>query len=202
MTVEGKLLLVRHGQTSANIDQVWHGHTDTPLTELGQRQAARLGQGFHRYLRRVDAIYASPLQRARITAEQIAGVVDQTVRLDSRLMEFGVGDWEGRSFEDLLGKLGFFQAMMSDQHHRAPGGESRHEVTSRFVSAVEEMRSNHHPDDNIVVVAHGVAIAFALAYWLENDSAKWVNYRLNNTSVTAIDLARGEIEYLDRTDHL
>ena len=201
MTVKGKLLLVRHGQTSANINHVWHGHTDTPLTELGQRQAARLGQGFHHYLPRVDAIYASPLQRARITAEHIADVADQTVVLDPRLMEFGVGDWEGRSFDDLLAKLGFFQAMMSDEHHRAPGGESRHEVTSRFVSAVEEIRRDH-PGDNIVVVAHGVAIAFALAYWLEKDSAKWVNYRLNNTSVTAIDLERGEIEYLDRTDHL
>lgn len=201
MAREGKLLLVRHGQTSANIDQVWHGHTDTPLTALGQQQAALLGEYFHHYLPRVDAIYASPLQRARITAEHIAGSAKQAVTLDPRLMEFGVGDWEGRSFDELRGKLGFFKGMMSDPHHRAPGGESRQQVTSRFVTAVEEFRHNH-PGENIVVVAHGVAIAFALSHWLENDSAKWVNYRLNNTSVTAIDLQRGEIEFLDRTDHL
>ncbi len=196
-----KLLLVRHGQTSANIEQVWHGHTDTPLTELGLQQAASLARYFHHYQPKVGAIYASPLQRARITAECIAEPLGQAVRLDPRLMEFGVGDWEGRSFDALRGELGFFKGMMADEHHRAPAGESRCEVTTRFVTAVEEIQ-REHPGENIVVVAHGVAIAFALSHWIENDSVHWVNYRVNNTAVTAIDLERGEIEYLDRTDHL
>ena len=197
----GKLLLVRHGETSANVDQVWHGHTDTPLTELGEQQAASLAQYFHHYLPDAKVIYASPLQRARITAEHIAEATGLSVRLDPRLMEFGVGDWEGRSFDDLRGELGFFHGMMTDEYHRAPGGESRHEVTRRFVDAVEEFRSRH-PGEDLVVVAHGVAIAFALSHWLDQDSANWVSYRVANTSVTAIDLERAEVEYLNRTDHL
>ena len=68
---QGKLLLVRHGQTHANVDQVWHGHTDTPLNELGHQQAERLGEFFHNYLPQIHAIYSSPLQRARHTAERI-----------------------------------------------------------------------------------------------------------------------------------
>lgn len=195
------VLLVRHGQTSANIEQVWHGHTDTPLTELGRQQASDLAGHFHHYHPGVAAVYASPLQRARHTAERIAGETGHEVRLDPRLMEFGVGDWEGRSFDELRGELGFFTGMMGDAHHRAPGGETRHEVTERFVTAVEEF-CRDHPGETIVVVAHGVAIAFALAHWIEDDSEFWVNYRVSNTSVTAIDLARGEIHYLNRTDHL
>lgn len=195
------VLLVRHGQTSANIEQVWHGHTDTPLTETGQAQASSLGDHFHHYHTGVAAIYASPLQRARHTAERIAEKTGHEIGLDKRLMEFGVGEWEGRSFDELRGELGFFTGMMGDAHHRAPGGESRHEVTQRFVTAVEEFRRNHQ-GETIVVVAHGVAIAFALAHWIEDDSVHWVNYRVSNTSVTAIDLGRGEIRYLDRTDHL
>lgn len=197
----GKLVLVRHGQTHANVDRVWHGHTDTPLTPLGQRQAQRLGAYFHQYLPLVDAIYSSPLQRARITAEQIAAATGLAVRLDSRLMEQGVGDWEGLSFRELRDERGFFAGLMSDAHHRAPGGESRHEVTERFVTAVEAFQRNH-PGKNIVVVAHGVAIAFALAYWLDGDTARWVDYRLDNTAVTALDRSAGTIDYINRTDHL
>ncbi len=197
----GKLLLVRHGQTQANIDQVWHGHTDTPLTELGQRQAQRLGAHFHHYLSDIDAIYASPLQRARITAEQIAAVSGISLTLDPRLIEQGVGDWEGRSFKELRDELGFFSGLMRDQHHSAPGGESRHQVTTRFVTAVEEFQRNH-PGQNIVVVAHGVAIAFALAHWVNGDTARWVDYRLRNTAVTALDRHAGTLEYINRSDHL
>jgi broad specificity phosphatase PhoE len=201
MPDQGKLLLVRHGQTSANIDQVWHGHTDTPLTALGQQQAARLGRYFHHYLSDISAIYTSPLQRARLTAEPIAAASGRSLVLDARLMEFGVGEWEGRSFEELHSELGFFSNMLQDQHHRAPGGESRHDVTTRFVSAVEEF-CQRHAGENIVVVAHGVAIALALAHWIDRDSAQWVNYRLQNTAVASIDLQRASIEYLNRTDHL
>ncbi|MGK2915058.1 MAG: histidine phosphatase family protein [Porticoccaceae bacterium] len=198
---EGKILLVRHGQTAANIDQVWHGHTDTALTELGEQQAERLGAYFHNYLPEVHAIYASPLQRAKHTAQRIAAATGHDLRIDPRLMEFGVGELEGKSFVELDGENGFVRRMMADEHHRAPGGESRHDVTRRFVTAVEEFRQNH-PGENIVVVSHGLAIAFGLSHWIDRDSTRWTRYRVNNTSVTEVCLNRFEIGFLDRIDHL
>jgi probable phosphoglycerate mutase len=198
---QGKLLLVRHGQTHANVDQVWHGHTDTPLNELGHQQAERLGEFFHNYLPQIHAIYSSPLQRARHTAERIATRTGHGLRLDPRLVEFGAGEFEGRSFQELGGDDGFVKRMMADEHHRAPGGESRHEVTRRFVAAVEEFHASH-PGENIVVVSHGLAIAFALSHWIDRDSTSWTRYRVDNTSVTEICLHRFEIGYLGRTDHL
>lgn len=197
----GKLLLVRHGQTSANVDRVWHGHTDTPLTDAGRAQAERLGAWFHNYLPEVHAIYSSTLQRARHTAEHIAARAGHELRLDHRLIEFGAGEFEGSSFDDLGGDDGFVQRMMADEHHRAPGGETRYEVTRRFVTAVEEFRANH-PGENLVVVSHGLAIAFALSHWIDRNSTAWTRYRVDNTSVTEICLTRFEIGYLGRTDHL
>ncbi len=201
MQTEGRLLLVRHGQTSANIDQVWHGHTDTPLTELGHHQAARLGEYFHNYLPDIHAIYASPLQRAKHTAQRIAELRGHSVSLDQRLREFGVGELEGKRFDELDGEDGFVRRMINDEHHRAPGGETRHEVTTRFVGAVEEFCARH-AGQNIVIVAHGLAIAFALSHWIDRDTSRWHKYRVNNTSVTEISVASGEIKFLDRTDHL
>lgn len=198
---KGRLMLVRHGETHANIDHVWHGHTDTALTEKGERQRARLGEYFHNYMPEIDAIYSSPLQRARLTAESIAARIGHPVNTDPRLMEFGAGDYEGKSFEELRNGLGFIQAVIDDEHHRAPGGETRYEVTQRFVNAVEELRENHR-SENLVVVAHGLAIAFALSHWIDRDASKWVNYMMHNTSVTEICLVDQEIKFLNRTDHL
>jgi broad specificity phosphatase PhoE len=198
---EGKLLLVRHGQTEANINQLWHGSTDTPLTELGEQQAARLGAYFHNDRPEIHAIYSSPLQRARITAQHIAAASGHDLRIDARLMEFGAGELEGKRFTEMDGEDGFVRRMMADAHHRAPGGESRHEVTRRFVEAVEEFRINH-PGENLVVVSHGLAIAFALSHWIDRDTTSWTRYRVSNTSVTEVCLTRLEIGFLDRTDHL
>lgn len=198
---KGRLMLVRHGETHANIDKVWHGHTDTELTENGQQQRLRLGEYFHNYLPEIHAIYSSPLQRARLTAESIAAREAHPVNTDPRLMEFGAGDYEGKSFEELRNDLGFIQAVIDDEHHRPPGGETRYEVTQRFVEAVEELRENHR-GENLVVVAHGLAMAFALSHWIDRDASKWVNYMMHNTSVTEICLVDDEIKFLNRTDHL
>lgn len=201
MQPKGRLFLVRHGQTSANVDHVWHGHTDTPLTELGVEQTRRLGEYFHNYVPNIHAIYSSPLQRARHTAEQIARAGGFEVRFDPRLMEFGAGDFEGKSFHELKNDYGFIDRVIEDEHHRAPGGESRAEVTERFVEAVDGFLLNH-PGENIVVVAHGLAIAFALSHWIDKDRSKWMNYQISNTSVTEICPVDAEMKFFDQVDHL
>lgn len=201
MQARGRLLLVRHGQTAANVDKVWHGHTDTPLNPLGQRQTNRLGEYFHNYLPEIHVIYSSPLQRAKHTAEQIAGSGGHRINIDPRLVEFGIGEWEGRSFRELKEETDFVDRMMADEHHRAPGGETRHEVTQRFLAAVEDYWDGH-PDENVVVVAHGLAIAFTLSYLMKNETSSWQDYLVGNTGVTEVCLNQKEIISLGRTDHL
>lgn len=201
MSEVGRVLLVRHGQTFANINKVWHGHTDTALTKEGEGQAVRLGKYFHSYLPQVDAIYASPLQRAHNTAKQIALNSGASISLDARLMEFGVGDFEDMSFDELFGTHDFYTKMMADEHHRAPNGESRYEVGKRFVEAVEEKADQHH-GENIVIVAHGISIGCGLAHWEHNDTARWVDYRLGNTSVSEVNLATGEVIFFNKSEHI
>jgi broad specificity phosphatase PhoE len=160
-----------------------------------------LGEYFHNYLPEVDAIYSSPLQRAHNTAKQVALHSGASITLDSRLVEFGIGDWEGLGFVELSQRHNYFHDMMSDEHHKAPNGESRAEVCARFVSAVEEI-ADKHQQQNVVVVAHGMAIGFALAHWAHNDTARWLDYRLANTSVSEVNLASKEVLYFNRAEHI
>ncbi|MGI9292459.1 MAG: histidine phosphatase family protein, partial [Pseudomonadales bacterium] len=156
MSNEGRLLFIRHGETPANIDKVWHGQIDTPLSAKGCQQVEALGRHFHKVMQ-PDVIYASPLQRARITAESIAQAQGMAVDLEPDLMEFHIGEWENISYSRLHHELGFFKSMMEDENFRTPGGESRSDATQRFTSAVEKIAAQH-VGEKVAIVAHGMVM--------------------------------------------
>src|SRR5690348_5687009 len=92
------LYLIRHGRTAWNNQDRLQGWADEPLDAVGQAQAAALAA----WLRPVaiDAIYSSPLRRARETAEIVAQPHGLAVQLDDRLRERHVGDWTGLTLDE------------------------------------------------------------------------------------------------------
>jgi broad specificity phosphatase PhoE len=200
MKNRGRLGIVRHGQTSANIDHVWHGSTDTALTDLGHQQAKKLGDHFHHYME-PEVIYASPLQRARDTARSIADRFDVPLHLDPRLMEFDLGDWEGATFESLRETGDVFKQLVTNPDFAAPNGESQNLVKKRIVEAIEEI-TQKHPQDNVVIVAHGVAIGIALSHFLDGDTTRWPRYTKDNTAFSELCLDSKTLLSFNRTEHL
>ena len=200
MNKRTRLGLVRHGQTYANIEYVWHGQTDTALTEHGQKQARMLGRHFHHYMQ-PEVVYASPLQRARLTAEAVAGQFGIPVRLDPRLMEFNLGDWEGATFESLRGAGNVMEQLVRNPDFTAPNGESQNLVKKRMVEAIEEI-THRHPQQNIVIVAHGVSIGIALSHLIDEDTTQWPKYSKANTAFSELCLNTRTLLSYNRTDHL
>src|SRR6476469_4028767 len=86
------ILLVRHGETPWNREGRYQGRTDIPLSETGQTQVRALGER----LKSVDIklAVASPLSRAKTTAEAILAGRSVALDLDDRLIEISHGDWE------------------------------------------------------------------------------------------------------------
>lgn len=195
-----KMCLVRHGETYANIQKVWHGSTDTQLTDNGHKQRQLLGQYFSNYMDKPDLVIASPLQRATLTAESIAHQYDLDVVSEERIKEHCVGDWEGYEFTKLHHEFDVFKSIQSDADYRTPGGESRREVTQRVVAVVEE--AWELDAQNIVLVAHGLAWSYALLHFFGTSTTSINDFHMDNTAVTEIDLARGEIINFNQTRHL
>jgi broad specificity phosphatase PhoE len=191
--------MVRHGQTAANIEGLWHGSTDTPLTERGQDQARKLGAYFHNIMA-PDVIYASPLQRARNTAQAIADAHNLEVQLDPRLQEFCLGDWEGFKFEDIDLTHDKEGRLYSDPDFAPPNGESQHGVRKRVVEAIEEILARH-PDQNVVLVSHGVALGIALSHYLHQTPTKWLDYAHRNTAYTELCPVSKTLLMFNKTDH-
>ncbi len=94
------VILIRHGQSEANIARTFAGHTDAPLSPLGLRQAEATAD-FIKENHTVDAVYASDLSRAYRTAEATALRFGLSVTPEPAFREIFAGDWEGVSFDAL-----------------------------------------------------------------------------------------------------
>ena len=195
-----RLFLLRHAETEANSEQVWHGDTDTELSEHGLSQIGRLADSFHQVIR-PDVIYASPLKRARLTAEGIAGQFGLLPKLDPRLMEMSMGEWEGVSYQDLHVVHDAFGQLRDNPNFRAPGGESPLDVISRMTKAIEEI-SKAREGENVVIVSHGIAMAFAIAHIVHDDPSRWTEFASHNTAISELCLKKRELVFFNRTDHL
>lgn len=166
------LTLARHGETSANFDGVWHGSTDTPLTERGLLQAARLAAFARERFCEAGAVYSSHLQRARLTAEPIAAELKLELRIEEDLREFDLGAWEGKSYRELYEQHRLWHHMRADPEFAPHGGESPRQVSERFTRAMRRIVARH-PGERVIVVSHAGALSMALGSLLDGDYTSW-----------------------------
>ena len=160
-----ELLLVRHAQTASNAAGRFAGREDTPLTDVGRAMAEALAEALG--TARLDAIWASPLQRARLTAAPLATRLGLAVRADDGLIEQDCGAWTGRSRAEVQAADGAAWARFCADPgaHAPPGGETGAAVAARAAAAMERLRAAH-PAGRVLVVSHKGTLRLLLAHWL------------------------------------
>jgi broad specificity phosphatase PhoE len=195
------LTIVRHGQTSANLEGVWHGSTNTALTTHGRRQAEAAGDWIHGHHRPIQAVYASPLDRAHHTAQAIGARLELEPRIDPDLAEYDLGSWEGIPFQTLWEEKRLFQNMKADPHYRPHGGESPKQVGDRLAGALRRIAARH-PGERAVVVSHGGALSIAFGLLIDNDYGSW-GRMMKNCAISELVLdPRPELLSFNHTAHL
>ena len=162
------LYLIRHGATPNNRarpPRLQGRRTDPGLSEEGLREAQRTGRTLAESP--IDAVYASPLLRARQTAEAIAAPHQLPVQTVDDLIEVDVGDWEGRPWDEIQRtNPEEYRLFMSDASvHAYLGGETLTVVRDRVIPAFEELLAKN-VGRSIVAVAHNVVNRVYLAHLL------------------------------------
>ncbi|GAA2776460.1 histidine phosphatase family protein [Saccharopolyspora taberi] len=151
MTLD-RLLLWRHGETEYNASGRLQGHLDTALTETGRTQAAAAAPvvaGFQ-----PEVVLSSDLNRARSTAAAFTEVSGMEPRLDKRLRETHLGEWQGLSGAEVEhGWPGAMSTWRATPTWAPPGGESRVEVAERASEVVDELDLTH--SGTALLCAHG-----------------------------------------------
>ena len=149
-----RIIAIRHGETSWNVDTRIQGHLDIPLSANGRWQAERLASALKD--EPLAAIYASDLTRAWETAQYLGRVQGLEVIKEVGLRERGFGDFQGKTFAEI-------EALLPDQslrwRQRDPdfspaGGESLVALRSRVISAAQRLAALH-PGQLIAMVGHG-----------------------------------------------
>jgi len=155
-----RVYLARHGQTAYNLEGRFQGQRAVPLDDTGREQAADLARRALDY--GFAALWASPLLRARETAEILARALALEIREDERLMETDAGEWTDRSFAEVRAEAPerFDAFVAGDPDFAFPGGESFAAQEVRVSAALEEVERRPLP---ALVVCHGMVIRAALA---------------------------------------
>ena len=96
------VLVARHGETTWNKEGRYQGRQQSPLSELGIRQAQALADAVAAGTPRIERIVSSPLIRCVNTAQQSADRLGLSVEIDDRLIEIGHGDWEKRLRDEIM----------------------------------------------------------------------------------------------------
>jgi probable phosphomutase (TIGR03848 family) len=183
------ILLVRHGQTPTTGKQLPGRAPGLHLSDKGRAEADATASRIAR-LPKVDAVYASPLERARETAAPIAAGRNLKVKTHKGLLECDYGEWTGAELKVLRKRPEWKTIQQHPSGFRFPGGESMAGMQLRFVSTLQDLAAAH-PGGVVVAVSHADPIRSAVADALGSHLDMFQRVVVGTASVTAI--AYGEL---------
>jgi probable phosphoglycerate mutase len=178
------VLLVRHGQTPTTGKLLPGRAPGLHLADIGVEQAKKAAERISE-LKTVDAIYASPLERARETAAPIAAARGMKVQIDKGLLECEFGDWTGAELKNLMKLPEWNTVQRAPSTFRFPNGESFTEMQTRMVSAVDRLRAKHQ-GGTIVCVSHADPIKALVAHAMGTHLDLFQRIVISTCSVSAV----------------
>lgn len=191
-----RILLARHGETPWNAEGRYQGQEDIALSPVGEHQAAALGERLKDV--RIDRAVASPLSRARRTAEAALGETRAgMLTTDVGLMEIAHGSWEGLLASEIHARDPQRLQAWRDAPDTVsmPGGESLQQVFDRAWPALVRATQGLAADDTLLVVAHDAVNRVLLCHVLGLPLPRLWTFR---QAPTTLNLLEGvDVDHLD-----
>lgn len=156
------IFLIRHGESQQNIDDVLSGITDIPLSDKGKHQCATLAQYFENI--QVDRVFATPLQRARDSAELIFRKHKHSIGILESLIEFNYGEYEGyrrSDYENSKDRI-IQQWITSPSNLTFPGGDNIQAHAQKTLSSITDLAKENN-GKVIACISHRTTIRLILA---------------------------------------
>lgn len=202
-----KIYFIRHGETVWNTLKIFQGSSNSPLTEVGKKQAIKLGEK----LKNIEftSFYSSPLGRTIETSELIIGNRDIKIDLIEEFKEISVGRMEGVpriEFETQYpGQFHNFFFNPKDYDPIPYGGETFPQLIERVERGLKKITENHKKDDIVVVVTHGMTLKGIFKVIKNIDLKDLGEFEVpKNTSLSIVDYTDGKytVEVFSDTSHL
>ena len=184
MEPDKELFIVRHGETEWNKNRKYQGQKDVKLNETGKKQVRLSAEELAEF--DLEAVCSSNLSRARDTAEEIAASHQLQVRQFAGLREIDFGDWEGKSYEEIIEqqKERFHDWLQNPGRTSPPGGEDMQEFQQRVCRAFEQILE--FSADKIAVAAHGGSIRVYMLKVLGMPLENYTRLHFDNGGISRI----------------
>ncbi len=195
-----RFILVRHGESQANLENRFAGQIDIPLTETGRKQAECTGE----YLKneKIDVFYSSLLSRAYETACTVAKHHNLPVTKIAGLNEINGGEWENKSYPEI-------EKFFPDNYNvwntiigltQCNGGENVEQVQQRVYSAIEKI-AEENKGKTVFIGFHGMSLRSFLCKVLNlsldqmHTESTWAS----NASITYVDYENGKFTLIEHS---
>jgi broad specificity phosphatase PhoE len=195
-----RLVLIRHGETHWNREGRYQGHRDTPLSEIGRAQAEAAGRLLAG--ERFQAVWSSPLRRARETAAAIAAPQGLTVQFEDAFAEMRFGEWEGFTVDEVSARFPDLYRTWLETPHLVdvPGGETLDALRVRVLKGLEGLRATHD-GQTVCLVTHGMTGRILILEALGLDLDRLWSLRLSFTGISELEF-RGDWSVVHRMNTL
>ena len=198
------LYITRHGQTCWNIEKRLQGQGNSELTEIGIFGAEKLCDRFEKI--DIDCIVSSPLKRTMHTSEIIRGKKDIPIYTDDGLMEIDVGDFSGKTTEDMktVNPL-LLENILSDPYEWSyPNGENLIEFYDRCVDAIKRI-VRKYDKKTVLVVSHG-GVLKCIKHYMRGEMVppNWTEDVIVNCGLTKYEIYGNSVKeiFYNDTGHL
>jgi probable phosphoglycerate mutase len=178
------IIMVRHGKTPSTGKLLPGRAKGLHLSDIGIQEALVVAERLSK-IKKVAAIYASPLERARETAAPIAKALKQKVIINKGLLECDFGDWTGEELAKLMKLPEWSNVQRAPSTFRFPKGESFTEMQTRMVSTLDDLRKKHS-GDVVICVSHADPIKAAVAHAMGTHIDLFQRIVISTCSVTAV----------------
>ena len=200
-----RIIIVRHGQSEANAQNLFAGHSDFDLTDFGKEQAKRAAV-YLKEKEKIDVIYSSDLLRAYHTACPTGDAFGLPVNKDTSLREIFAGEWEALSFPFIAENYPeAFSVWKTDYSKARPvGGESTAEVYERIVPHLLALAKKHDGETMLISTHATVLRAFdAFAKGYSADETGKCSFAHNaSINIYECDGEKASVVSTDITEHL
>jgi len=197
------IILIRHGETDWNREQVFRGRIDVALNEVGVTQARAVQESLKDT--EIDGIYSSPLSRAFETATIVGENRNVAVRGEEGFIDIDFGAWQGLSHQKVKEEYkDLYETWLAQPDLVTfPDGESLKEVRIRSMESLEEVIKNN-PEKTLALVSHRVVLKVLLCTILGLELSRFWYLRQDTCAINRVEYKDGSyfLTLLNDTGHL
>lgn len=198
-----KVILIRHGETDWNKEQVFRGKIDVPLNRCGLAQARCVRQALEGEA--IDVLCASPLARAVDTARVLAEGRNRDIRVEEGFSDIDFGSWQGLSHRQVKEQFpDLYATWMTDPHLVTfPRGETLLKVQQRSIAALERTIDSNS-GKSVAIVSHRVVNKVILCTVLGLDLSRFWHVKQDTCAINRFEYDAGSyyLTLLNDTCHL